>query len=192
MPRYEQHEQVACDRQLIALLQIEAGVEHSQELATLREQSKAVADQLKTAHQTEKDALIASHQDALDSQVKALEKQIASLKVELSATQDTLAKTKAASASSGSQVEALQAQLEQGSKDAEAAKAAAVSEKDAEGITLAHKDFSQLAKERLGAKVETGVAKRHNHISLNCAVGTGDGEEWAEEVAKWAKAVVSS
>ena len=67
-----------------------------------------------------------------------------------------------------------------------------VSEKDAEGITLAHKDFSQLAKERLGAKVETGVAKRHNHISLNWAVGTGDGEEWAEEVAKWAKAVVSS
>ena len=32
-----------------------------------------------------------------------------------------------------------------------------VFEKDAEGIALAHKDFSQLAKERLGAKVGTGI-----------------------------------
>ena len=32
-----------------------------------------------------------------------------------------------------------------------------VFEKDAEGIALAHKDFSQLANERLGAKVETGI-----------------------------------
>ena len=32
-----------------------------------------------------------------------------------------------------------------------------VFEKDAEGIALVHKDFSQLAKERLGAKVETGI-----------------------------------
>lgn len=64
-----------------------------------------------------------------------------------------------------------------------------VSEKDAEGITLAHNDFVSAANERLKSRVEAGVAKGHNHISVNWALGTGQGEEWAEDVVKWVKEI---
>lgn len=112
-------------------LQIEAGVEHSKELASLRQQSQSFADQLKSAHQTELESIVATHQDTLTTQVSSLEKQIANLKLELSATQDTLSKTKTALATATSQIEALQAQLDQARKDAEAAKTAAASDKEA-------------------------------------------------------------
>ena len=42
----------------------------------------------------------------------------------------------------------------------------------------------------LGRKVRYEVMKRHNHISPHWALLTGDGEEWAEDVAVWVKARV--
>ncbi|KAH6904975.1 alpha/beta hydrolase domain-containing protein [Coprinopsis sp. MPI-PUGE-AT-0042] len=44
-------------------------------------------------------------------------------------------------------------------------------------------------KEELAGKLERGqrmvIAKGHNHISIIWALGTGDGEQWASEVAGW-------
>ncbi|EIN04436.1 alpha/beta-hydrolase [Punctularia strigosozonata HHB-11173 SS5] len=40
-----------------------------------------------------------------------------------------------------------------------------------------------------GRKVDRIVAKGHNHISVNWVLGTGDGEEWAEEVIQWLRKV---
>lgn len=57
-------------------------------------------------------------------------------------------------------------------------------ERDPPGFFVVAKDFN-------GALAEQGIvptqiaAKGHNHISLTWALGTGQGEAWAEEVAKW-------
>ncbi|KAG8907577.1 hypothetical protein FRB99_003501 [Tulasnella sp. 403] len=109
----------------------EAGLEHSKELATLRERSEAAAEQLKAAHQSQVESINASHQEALDSQVKSLEKQAASLNLELGATQDSLAKAKATLSAATTEVETLKAQLEAAAKEVEIAKAAAAADKDA-------------------------------------------------------------
>ncbi|EGN92413.1 hypothetical protein SERLA73DRAFT_191169 [Serpula lacrymans var. lacrymans S7.3] len=41
---------------------------------------------------------------------------------------------------------------------------------------------------RLGKQVKKIVGEAHNHISPNWALGSGQGEEWGEEVARWLNA----
>jgi acetyl esterase/lipase len=42
-----------------------------------------------------------------------------------------------------------------------------------------------------GRKVGWIVAQGHNHISVSMALGTDDGEEWAEEVAVWLSSILA-
>ena len=50
--------------------------------------------------------------------------------------------------------------------------------------------FVAALEERLGKKVRYDVMKAHNHISPHWALMSGEGEEWAEDVAAWVKARV--
>ncbi|KAG9023813.1 hypothetical protein FRB95_012466 [Tulasnella sp. JGI-2019a] len=109
---------------------IEAGEAHSVELGALRAQSKATLEQVKAAHQSEIDSITATHEEALNSQVKSLEKQISSLKLELSATQDDLTKAKAALSASKSETDSLKAQVDQAAIEAQIARASSGAEKD--------------------------------------------------------------
>jgi len=45
--------------------------------------------------------------------------------------------------------------------------------------------FRDEVKERTGEQLTKIVARGHNHISLNWALSTGQGEEWAEESVEW-------
>jgi acetyl esterase/lipase len=45
--------------------------------------------------------------------------------------------------------------------------------------------FREEVKERTGEQLKKIVGRGHNHISLNWALSTGQGEEWAEEVVEW-------
>ncbi|EIN03791.1 alpha/beta-hydrolase [Punctularia strigosozonata HHB-11173 SS5] len=59
-------------------------------------------------------------------------------------------------------------------------------EKEPQGVVRSEELFRQLWKRRRDeSEVLRIVARGHNHISVNWVLGTGDGEEWAEEVAKW-------
>ncbi|KAK7036194.1 esterase lipase thioesterase family protein [Favolaschia claudopus] len=59
-------------------------------------------------------------------------------------------------------------------------------ENDPEWFKTVLRDFHQeLAKREVNAKLIT--AKVHNHISFSMALGTGQGEEWAEELVDWAR-----
>jgi acetyl esterase/lipase len=51
------------------------------------------------------------------------------------------------------------------------------------------REFRDFLEARTGKKVERVVGKGHNHLSYNWALGTGEGEEWAEEVVKWIDAL---
>lgn len=53
-----------------------------------------------------------------------------------------------------------------------------------EWIHVVGEEFYKEALEK-GVQAEKFVAKGHNHISLTLALSTGQGEEWAERVAKW-------
>ena len=58
-------------------------------------------------------------------------------------------------------------------------------EREPDWLLAAGKKFRDALEARTGKKVELIVGKGHNHISGNLALGTGQGEEWAEEVLKW-------
>ncbi|KAG6812088.1 hypothetical protein H0H92_004458 [Tricholoma furcatifolium] len=45
--------------------------------------------------------------------------------------------------------------------------------------------FHELLEKRTGKKIDKFIARGHNHISPNFAVGSGQGEEWADEVIAW-------
>ena len=47
--------------------------------------------------------------------------------------------------------------------------------------------FVKTLEERLGKKVRYDVMKAHNHMSPHWALMSGEGEEWAEDVAAWVK-----
>ncbi|KLO09669.1 alpha/beta-hydrolase [Schizopora paradoxa] len=49
------------------------------------------------------------------------------------------------------------------------------------------KGFNALFEERTGKKIEVKVAEGHNHISVNMALNSGEGEQWGEELVKWVK-----
>lgn len=63
-----------------------------------------------------------------------------------------------------------------------------VAEYEPEFITKGSNLFQQDLEVHTGTKPEKIVAKGHNHISITCALGTREGEEWAEETIKWINA----
>ncbi|EEB98419.1 hypothetical protein MPER_02074 [Moniliophthora perniciosa FA553] len=63
-------------------------------------------------------------------------------------------------------------------------------ENDPEAFKVVGGTFHQALEELTQRKVRRIVADRHNHISLSLALGTGEGEEWAQEAADWMKANV--
>ncbi|KAI6047777.1 hypothetical protein EDC04DRAFT_2919734 [Pisolithus marmoratus] len=90
----------------------EAAELHSQELQALRAESQAAIEQLRTAHQSFVSDLEAEHRTTLDSQRSALEQKLNSQGLELRATQDDLAKAKAALEAARLENENLQGQIE--------------------------------------------------------------------------------
>lgn len=64
------------------------------------------------------------------------------------------------------------------------------SEYDMVAIHRSNDLFVSALEGRLGRKVRYEAMKRHNHISPHWALLSGDGEEWAEDVAAWVKAKV--
>jgi len=54
-----------------------------------------------------------------------------------------------------------------------------------EWLIDAGKVFHKEVKDKTGENLRVVVAKGHNHVSLNWALSTGEGEEWAEEVIEW-------
>ncbi|KII84809.1 hypothetical protein PLICRDRAFT_179146 [Plicaturopsis crispa FD-325 SS-3] len=47
--------------------------------------------------------------------------------------------------------------------------------------------FKDALSARLGEEVPRLICKGHNHVSVNPALGSGEGEEWAEDVVLWMK-----
>ena len=58
-------------------------------------------------------------------------------------------------------------------------------EREPQWLVTVGKEFRQAFKGRTGKKLNMIVARGHNHISLDLALGTGEGEEWAEDVLRW-------
>jgi DNA repair exonuclease SbcCD ATPase subunit len=137
------------------IFQNEAGEAHGQDLQKLRAESQATMEQLRTAHQSTIDDMKNEHTNLLDSQVKALEKQINNQTLELKATQDDLAKAKAALEASRAEVESLKGQLDE-------AKAAALVEPPPDPALVA--EIEGLTRELANAKDD--VAATHDALNL--------------------------
>lgn len=62
-----------------------------------------------------------------------------------------------------------------------------VSERELDGFTENSEDFTETLKTKLGRQIPIVKMKDHNHLSPHWALGTGEGEEWADDVTKWIK-----
>ena len=58
-------------------------------------------------------------------------------------------------------------------------------EREPDWLLAAGREFRDALEARTKKKVGFIIEKGHNHISGNLALGTGQGEEWAEEVLQW-------
>ncbi|PPQ96014.1 hypothetical protein CVT26_016176 [Gymnopilus dilepis] len=58
-------------------------------------------------------------------------------------------------------------------------------EKEPEWLIEVGKMFHDEVRQRTGESLTRIIAKGHNHISLNWALSSGEGEEWAEGVVDW-------
>jgi len=94
----------------------EAGDIHAQELQTLRKQSHDTMEQLTAQHQAYIADLKAEHLATMEDQIRALEKAKSEQSLDLKATQDDLAKAKAALAAAAPEIEALKKQVEEAEK----------------------------------------------------------------------------
>ncbi|KAI0821730.1 alpha/beta hydrolase domain-containing protein [Trametes gibbosa] len=65
-----------------------------------------------------------------------------------------------------------------------------VSEHDPPRLVKMSEEFVKVFEGRLGKPVRYQVAAGHNHISFCLAPSTGEGEEWAVQVAEWIKSKV--
>jgi len=63
-----------------------------------------------------------------------------------------------------------------------------VAENEPQWLHKASDDFAEALKARTGKKPERIVAQGHNHISVNWALSTEQGETWAEDVIAWINA----
>lgn len=59
------------------------------------------------------------------------------------------------------------------------------SEREPSAVADSGRVLRKLMEKRLAREVPYFMAKGHNHISLNWALNSGQGEEWAEEVIGW-------
>lgn len=100
------------NRALHETIQGEAAELHSQDLQALRAESQATIEQLRTAHQSFVSDLQAEQQATLESEVQALDQKLCNQGLELRATQDDLAKAKAALEAARSENEDLGARLD--------------------------------------------------------------------------------
>ncbi|GLB42756.1 putative carboxylesterase family protein [Lyophyllum shimeji] len=60
-----------------------------------------------------------------------------------------------------------------------------IAEREPDWLLAADDAFAKALEARTGKKPARIVAQGHNHISPNVALGTGQGEAWAEEVVTW-------
>ncbi|EGO05170.1 hypothetical protein SERLA73DRAFT_82651 [Serpula lacrymans var. lacrymans S7.3] len=90
----------------------EAGSAHGEDLQGLRAESQATIEQLRSAHQSTIEGLKAEHEEVIQSTVGDLDKRLNSQALDLRATQDDLAKAKAALDASRAESESLKAKLE--------------------------------------------------------------------------------
>ncbi|KAF8906995.1 alpha/beta hydrolase domain-containing protein [Gymnopilus junonius] len=58
-------------------------------------------------------------------------------------------------------------------------------EKEPEWLIDAGRLFHDEVRQRTGESLTRIIAKGHNHISLNWALCSGEGEDWAEEAVEW-------
>ena len=163
-------------------MQSEAGAVHSQDLQSLRSESRSTMDQLRTAHQTQIDSLKAEHEENLRTRVSALEKQLSGQQLELKATQDDLAKAKAALSSTTAELEVTKSQLEEARS---VVAALDKSDKD-EAITQLTKDLSNLRDEHAAIQdVFTATQDTMREMGNNHAVELEEAAKArAEEVTK--------
>jgi conserved oligomeric Golgi complex subunit 6 len=121
-------------------------------------------DQVRAAHEASIQELQSSHTDALETSRKSFEKQIASLTLELKATQDDLAKSKAALAAAQSQVELQIVEIQRLTQEAENAKSAASSnsEKDVQ-IEGLRRQLSTMADDLEATKLASEAQKESFH-----------------------------
>lgn len=59
-----------------------------------------------------------------------------------------------------------------------------VSEHEDQNLVGSHPLYVETLKQK-GIKIDEGVLKGHNHISVNLALFTGQGEEWTAEIKDW-------
>jgi conserved oligomeric Golgi complex subunit 6 len=116
---------------------------HAQELQSLRGDSTATMEQIRTANQSALEDLKAQHASTLESESNRLEKQINALKLDLKATQDDLAKAKAALESARGEIENLT-----GQRDEALAAAASVPQTAPEDV----EEMARLSKELSNTK----------------------------------------
>ena len=111
---------VAIHQRLLTVLKDEAATFHSQELSALRAQSTAAISDIQISNQATLEQVKAEHAASLETEVSSLSKQITKLNVELKATQDDLAKSKAALQASRAEVESLAKQRDEAREQADA------------------------------------------------------------------------
>ena len=58
-------------------------------------------------------------------------------------------------------------------------------EEEPKFLDEASEELKKVLSRRLERDQKMVVAARHNHISINWALGIGEGEEWAYELADW-------
>ncbi|KAF9514068.1 hypothetical protein BS47DRAFT_1362016 [Hydnum rufescens UP504] len=126
---------------------IEAGSTHSTELSSVRAESQASLERLRTGFQHEIEELKTTHAETLGEQTKMSEKHAKELTLNLAATTDDLAKSKAALAAAQTEIASLKTQVEEANRAAEAASINA--DAQLKGQTVQAKQEAQNAREDL-------------------------------------------
>ncbi|KAJ3904190.1 hypothetical protein F5879DRAFT_956279 [Lentinula edodes] len=147
----------------------EASEIHKQDLAEVRGGFDQTAAQLQANHDSTVESLRAEHAEILETQSKSFEKQISKLSLELKATQDDLAKSKAALEASKTEIENLTNQRDAARAAGEASPDPS-SELSAEVTRLAQelsnsKDDLSAVTDQLNLTKESIVAMTANHAA---------------------------
>lgn len=130
--------------------------EHGVDLQALRAESQASIEQVRGSHEATIQNLKAEHATALDEQVKTLEKHILTQNLELKATQDDLAKAKAALASSLQEFESIKSQLGDARKNADSIASTSASDQSSE-LNRLRKEISNAREDQEALKEVLGI-----------------------------------
>ncbi|KAF9267170.1 alpha/beta-hydrolase [Marasmius fiardii PR-910] len=63
-------------------------------------------------------------------------------------------------------------------------------ENDPDSFKIVGESFQKALETLTKQTVSRYIAQKHNHISLNLALGTGQGEEWAQQAVEWMRSKV--